>query len=779
MKKTSDFEESAENASTATTEPSLRLWIGAAVLTAVVAMLVVIGCSVVDSSSTKGDDGEGGNINIDLGGITSEIMKQNPSIKPVTVDGNYTVSEGEPVYDSRTGMFYETILVRETTGGLRKKAVNTDSTADIWGTLWLARNVGADENDKYGRLYSWDSAGIACGSVGTGTNGKKWSLPTREDWEKLIKASGKPAASAGSVMKKYIGRTDSVDHYSIDSTGWAYRAGMGGTTAAKIFGFKAVGAGYRDKDGFGNGSMPYARDTSGLWWTDTKGASGTAYYRGISWNSLNVIENTYGTGYRFSVRCVMKDSTMVDVSNALGGKDTLWLFQTDSIQAGHLVRIRLNKTTGGSSPFYGDSCEVFKGTTGSGGEITGGTLGRDSVCVVCSSKVSRGVDVSIIADSVSADGKYRFARWEGSKTGSSDSVLFAVNKKMKVYARYMLNIKTLKVTVKEGGRVGVDSTYRGKDSIDVGTKPDSCWAGDLVTLKAIPKTGYRFLGWSGESFSGTDSLKIKMDGNKAVTATFQKVYTLIVTKGGRGGDSVIVTPSTTRFGEGGATDTFEFDVGQKVTLFAKGKPGVSGAPDSVLKNWTGSAIGNSNPLTITMNANKTITAVFDTAGAGGGTGSSSGDGSTGTGTDVWGIWDVSNMTGGTEIDPDRGTMATYGGLYNWDAAKAACENAGGSLPSRKDWEDLIKTTNKSSNTAGSALRDSTFAVPFNKLGGYIDLGGVPHAIDTSGLWWTSEEGTGVYKNSAYYVGLNNKTSNVTIGGAYDKRYLFSVRCVSK
>jgi len=47
--------------------------------------------------------------------------------------------------------------------------------------------------------------------------------------------------------------------------------------------------------------------------------------------------------------------------------------------------------------------------------------------------------------------------------------------------------------------------------------------GDLVLVKAQPRAGYIFTGWSGASASSEDSLWITMDGNKSLTAKFESV----------------------------------------------------------------------------------------------------------------------------------------------------------------------------------------------------------------------------------------------------------------
>jgi len=84
-----------------------------------------------------------------------------------------------------------------------------------------------------------------------------------------------------------------------------------------------------------------------------------------------------------------------------------------------------------------------------------------------------------------------------------------------------------------------------------------------------------------------------MDGNKAITATFTiNTYTLTVNSGGNG--SVTKSP-----------DQPTYDHGTVVQLTAVPATGYH------LLSWSGGATGSTNPLNVTMDGNKTITATFE------------------------------------------------------------------------------------------------------------------------------------------------------------------------
>ena len=116
--------------------------------------------------------------------------------------------------------------------------------------------------------------------------------------------------------------------------------------------------------------------------------------------------------------------------------------------------------------------------------------------------------------------------------------------------------------------------------------------GETVTLTATPATGYTWGGWSGGGCSGTDPCMVTMDGNKIVTANFTPIeYTLTINTTGSG--SVTKSP-----------DQATYHYGDVVQLTA--------VPDThwSFSAWGGDLTGSTNPQSITINGNKTVTATF-------------------------------------------------------------------------------------------------------------------------------------------------------------------------
>jgi hypothetical protein len=111
--------------------------------------------------------------------------------------------------------------------------------------------------------------------------------------------------------------------------------------------------------------------------------------------------------------------------------------------------------------------------------------------------------------------------------------------------------------------------------------------GSVVQLTASPAAG--FLSWSGDATGSTNPLSVTMNSNKNITATFD-LFTLNVTA--VGGGTVMKLPNQTAFLPGSVVQ-------------------LTASPAAGFLSWSGDATGSTNPLSVTMNSNKNITATFD------------------------------------------------------------------------------------------------------------------------------------------------------------------------
>lgn len=117
--------------------------------------------------------------------------------------------------------------------------------------------------------------------------------------------------------------------------------------------------------------------------------------------------------------------------------------------------------------------------------------------------------------------------------------------------------------------------------------------GSVVDLLATPSAGWMFTGWSGDTVTSASSLLYTVDTVTALTATFEPItFTLDVTVDGPG--SVVPDPDTT-----------EYAFGETVLVTAYPDTG------SEFTVWSGDTSATENPLSLTMERNRSITANFD------------------------------------------------------------------------------------------------------------------------------------------------------------------------
>ncbi len=158
----------------------------------------------------------------------------------------------------------------------------------------------------------------------------------------------------------------------------------------------------------------------------------------------------------------------------------------------------------------------------------------------------------------------------------------------------------------EGGssptQYSLSSSTSGSGSIDFSPSGGTYNDGTVVTLTANPASGWQFSGWSGDLSGSSNPASITMNANKSVTATFTQItsnqYTLTTSVNGSG--DLSLSPS------GGV-----YDEGTVVTVVA------SPASGWQFDNWSGALSGSTNPATITMNSNNSVTANFSEIPTGG------------------------------------------------------------------------------------------------------------------------------------------------------------------
>jgi uncharacterized repeat protein (TIGR02543 family) len=189
---------------------------------------------------------------------------------------------------------------------------------------------------------------------------------------------------------------------------------------------------------------------------------------------------------------------------------------------------------------------------------------------------------SVVLTATPAAG-YTFSGWSGSAAGSANPLSVNMSADKTITATFTaIPQYLLTVTTSGSGTVSKSPDQPGYDS------------GSSVVLTATPAAGYTFSGWSGSATGSANPLTVTMSTSKTITATFAAVppqYTLAVNTTGNG--TVAKNPNQATYTSGSV-----------VTLTA------SPAAGNSFSGWSGSATGSSNPLSVTMSANKTITATF-------------------------------------------------------------------------------------------------------------------------------------------------------------------------
>lgn len=174
---------------------------------------------------------------------------------------------------------------------------------------------------------------------------------------------------------------------------------------------------------------------------------------------------------------------------------------------------------------------------------------------------------------------WSFQGWSGDLGGSTNPATLTISGNMSVTATFTQDQYALTINIVGSGTVDKNpnqATYT--------------W-GTNVTLTAYANLGWTFAGWSGGATGTTNPTVVNMTGSKTVTATFtQNQYTLTVNTVGQG--SV------------GRNNTGPYHYGDVVQLSATPTIGWS------FDHWSGDLTGSTNPDTIVVDANKTVTATF-------------------------------------------------------------------------------------------------------------------------------------------------------------------------
>jgi uncharacterized repeat protein (TIGR02543 family) len=172
---------------------------------------------------------------------------------------------------------------------------------------------------------------------------------------------------------------------------------------------------------------------------------------------------------------------------------------------------------------------------------------------------------------------YEFLNWSGAISSTQNPVTIMMNGDKTIKANF--GVITLTISAGAGGTTNpVPGTYYYPK-------------GTNVTVTAVPNATYAFSGWSGDASGTTNPITITLDSSKSVIANFVRNPSLAISAG-----------------TGGTTDpvpgTYYYPKGTNVTVTA--------VPNATytFSGWSGDVSGTTNPITITLDSNKSVTANF-------------------------------------------------------------------------------------------------------------------------------------------------------------------------
>jgi hypothetical protein len=204
-------------------------------------------------------------------------------------------------------------------------------------------------------------------------------------------------------------------------------------------------------------------------------------------------------------------------------------------------------------------------------------------------KYARGTVVSLTAN---PDAAYGLKNWSGTSNIASNPTTVNITSDKHVTVTFELRYALMF----NGQQVAAPGTSLIGGTISFSPAPlaDGRYAKDmLVNMTATPEAGYRFDRWSGDASGSTAAATISMSSGKSVTAGFIRTYSLAASVSPALSGNVSVSPPAG-----------PYDTGSTVTLTASPRQGFR------FDHWAGDVSGNGTTMNVTMDSDKSISAVF-------------------------------------------------------------------------------------------------------------------------------------------------------------------------
>ena len=195
-----------------------------------------------------------------------------------------------------------------------------------------------------------------------------------------------------------------------------------------------------------------------------------------------------------------------------------------------------------------------------------------------------------ISVSATANHGYAFSHWAGDLGGDNSTARLRIDGSKSIIAFFNAML-VLQQNVALAGTVDATPAWT----------PDGYAAGTVVTLSAAPAIGYIFARWTGDVEGIPDvrqnSVNVDMNSARTITAEFAGPIAFKVSASAdeAGGGSVLIQPAQPIDG---------YLANEEIQAYA------SPAAGYAFDHWTGDAGGASSVITLRVDGEKTITAVF-------------------------------------------------------------------------------------------------------------------------------------------------------------------------
>jgi len=189
-----------------------------------------------------------------------------------------------------------------------------------------------------------------------------------------------------------------------------------------------------------------------------------------------------------------------------------------------------------------------------------------------------------------ADG-WRFVGWDGDLSGDENPQQITIDEEKNVTATFERRDYPLNISTEGDGSVDEEVVEDPAKDYTFGT---------VVELTATPADGWNFARWEGDLDGSENPQQITVDGEKNVTAVFERnTFDLTIETTGQG----TVNESASK----NPAKTSSYAFGTVVELTADPEDGWE------FTEWQGDLSGSSNPEEITIDEDKTVTALFEEA----------------------------------------------------------------------------------------------------------------------------------------------------------------------